>query len=265
MNHLKLSLIILLFLIFQAKLSAQKEKSYIRQGTKEYSNNKYGNAEVSYQKATTLNPESFEAKFNLGDALYKQEKYDEAIAKFSELSYGQADQQKLASLYHNIGNSHLNKTSKLLNEQKFDDAIKQLDKSIDAYKTALRNNPSDRETKYNLLYAKELKKMLEEQKQKQENKDKNKQEKDDKGDQKDDQNKQDKDKGDPAKDNQDQEGDSDSQDENDEQKKPEQKTEVISKEDAMRLLNAIENDEKDVQEKLKKIKGSRVKKQEKDW
>lgn len=264
MRYLNLCIVVF-FSAFPILVSGQKEKSYIRQGTSEYGEKKYGNAEVSYQKATGLNPESFEAKFNLGNALFKQEKYDDAISKYSDLTHNQSDKQKLASVYYNLGNSHLHKTSKLLNDQKLEDAIKEVDKSISAYKSSLRNHPSDREAKYNLNYAMQVKKMLEEEKKRQENKDKKNQDQDkQENNQQEDQNKNqnDKDKGDQDKENKDQDGESDSQQENKEGK-PQQET--LSKEDAMRLLNAIENDEKKVQEKLKKIKGTRIKKQEKDW
>lgn len=332
-------IIIHVFIIsFALNLFAQKEKRYIRQGTDEYVEQNYGNSEVSYQKASSINPNSFEAKFNLADAFYKQEKYDDAVQKYSDLTSVEKDKQKLASVYHNIGNSLLNKTSKLIKDQKLDESIKELDKSIEAYKNALKNKPDDRETKYNLGYANRLKKLLEEQKnQQQNNKDKNKQDKNnqdnkgDKGDKNQDQNQQDKNKpnendsdgdGIPNKTEQgpnpdkprdtdkdgtpdykdsdsdndgkpdseeagknpekpqdtdkdglpdyrdldsDNDGTPDSQENDDNQQNPNQQKNQLSNEDAMRILNAIENDEKNVQDKLKKIKGVKTKKSEKDW
>jgi tetratricopeptide (TPR) repeat protein len=329
--------ILLLIITFSSAVFSfgQKERRYIRQGNDEYDNQKYGNAEVTYQKASGIKPESFEAKFNLGDALYKQEKFDEAIEKFSQLANLTKDKNKLANIYHNIGNSQLNKSSKLLKENKLDEAIKQIDKSIDAYKSALKNNPSDRETKYNIGYANALKKLLEKEKEKQQqNQDQNKQDKNDKGDQQGDKDKQnqnnqnkpnendsdgdgipdktekgnnqekprDTDK-DGTPDHKDQDSDNDSKPDSDEAgQQPEnpqdtdkdglpdyrdtdsdndgkpdsqevseneqnqnQQKDQLTKEDAIRLLNAVENDEKNVQDKVKKVKGRKVRKSDKDW
>ncbi len=148
MSYIKhISLFVLVILVSNG-IYSQKENKYIRQGTEDYLGSSYGNSEVAYQKALTTNPESFEAKFNLGDAFYKQEKYDEAIKEFSELAGKSTDKIKLGKLYHNIGNSQLNQTKKLLTEQKIDEGIKQISKSIESYKSALKNNPADRETNF---------------------------------------------------------------------------------------------------------------------
>jgi hypothetical protein len=273
-----------LIVVTSLNLFAQAERKYIRKGTKEYSEKKYGNSEVTYQKAVDTKPGSFEANFNLGDALYKQEKYDDAIKKFSTLRDQTKEKQNLALINHNIGNCFLNKTAKLLKDNKLDSAINNVNQSIDAYKNSLRNNPEDRQTKHNLGYANLLKKMLEDQKKNQQN-NKNKDNKDqnqdkqdqdkkdnqdkDKKDQKDqDKNKQDQNKNDQNKqDNKDKDDDdkSDSKDSKDNNQNLKSGKGQISKEDAERLLNAIENDEKNVQEKVKKVKGVRTNKQEKDW
>lgn len=328
---------VILFLAVAGNLYAQHEKPYIRKGTEEYTAQNYGNSEVSYQKALEKNPESFEAHFNLGDAFYKQEKYDKAIEQFTALSNKTTDKQKLAKIYHNIGNSQLKQTKAILKENKLQDAIKQIDKSIESYKNSLKNNPVDKETKFNLSYAQKLKKLLEEQqKQNQNNQDKNQQDK-----QNQDKNQQDQQNQDQNQQNQDQnqnnsskddsdgdgipdktekgnddanprdsdkdgtpdykdndsdnDGKSDSEEAGQNPKEPQDTDKdglpdyrdldsnndgkpdsedskqsqgnpnQISKEDALRLLEAIENDEKDVQDKLKRVKGARVAKKEKDW
>ena len=284
--YFKYFVIIVILGCISSNIYSQKEKKLIRQGTKEYSDQKYGNAEVSYQKASTENPKSHPAKFNLGDALYKQEKYDQAIDHFSELSENNKNKKELASLNHNLGNSYLNKTAKYLKEQKTDSSLIEVNKSIEAYKKALKENPNDRETKYNLGYADRVKKMLEEQKKQQQNKDKNKKDQDkdnkdqDKNKQDQDKNKnkdkqnQDKNKQDQNKDKQNQDKNKQDQDKPDDSKQDSKdqkdnpqnaQKNQLSKDDALRLLNAIENDEKNVQDKLKKIKGKTVKVNEKDW
>ncbi len=334
MSYIKHISILVLIILVSNGMYSQKEKRYIRQGTEDYLSKNYGNSEVSYQKAVTTNDESFEAKFNLGDAFYKQEKYDDAIKQFSDLASKSTDKEKLGKLYHNIGNSQLNQTKKLLSEQKMDESIKQIDKSIESYKSALKNNPSDRETKFNLGYAQQLKKMLEDQKNKNEkNKDKNQQ---DKNKQDQDKNNQDKNKQDQNQDknqnkpsendsdgdgipdkeekgnnpdkprdtdkdgtpdykdtDSDNDGKPDSEEAGKNPEKPQDSDkdglpdyrdldsnndgkpdsqdvkqnpkDKISKEDALRILDAILNDEKEVQGKLKKVKGVKTNKLEKDW
>jgi len=329
MKHILITISIILFGVSYA--NAQYERPYIRKGTKEYTAANYGNSEVSYLKAIEKKSDSFEARFNLGDAFYKQKKYDEAIKEFTDLSEKTTDRKKLSKLYHNIGNCQLKKAKKPLSESKLDEGIKQLDKSIEAYKNALKNIPSDRETKYNLSYAQKLKKLLEDQKnknknQQNQNQDQNKQDQNQDGQNNQDKNQENQNK--PSKDDSDGDGipdkkekgdnpnqprdtdndgkpdhkdndsdndgksdseeagqnpkepqdtdkdglpdyrdldsDNDGKPDSEENKQSKPIQNQISKEDAMRLLEAIENDEKNVQDKLKRVKGKRVKK-EKDW
>jgi tetratricopeptide (TPR) repeat protein len=218
---------------------AQKERKYIRQGNKEFENANFENSEVSYRKAVDLEEKkSHEPAFNVGDALYKQEKYEDAIEQFNSLVDVEVSKEEKAKIYHNIGNS-------LLQSNK-------LKESIDAYKNALRNNPNDMETKYNLAYAQ---KKLEEQKQ--QNQDQNK-----------DQN-QDKDKQDQNQDQQNKDQNKDEQEKNkdqNQQDKQNQQQPQISKEDAERILQALANDEKDTQKKVKEQQAAAAKvKVEKEW
>ncbi len=216
---------------------AQKERKFIREGNRNYDKEKYAHSEVLYRKAIEKQPNSFKASFNLGDALYKQEKYEDAADQFQILGYTEKDKLELAKVYHNLGNSFLELDS--------------LEESIEAYKNALRNNPKDMETKYNLAYAQQK---LKEQQQNQCNKQNQDQEKQDK--QKDQQQKQD---------NQ-QEQDEQKNQQEKKQQQQEQQENKISKEDAQRLLKALENDEKEVQKRLKKAKAQAHKITiEKDW
>ncbi|OQY03863.1 MAG: hypothetical protein B6I20_04185 [Bacteroidetes bacterium 4572_117] len=185
--------LLICFLIVSLSAFSQEENSYIRDGNGEYFDNNYGNSEVKYQKALAENPESYEAKFNLGDAFYKQKKYKEAITEFIAIAKNESNKTKLAQLYFNIGNSQLKQTEDLLKKQKLNEAIKQIDKSISSYKKSLINNHKDKEAKYNLAYAKHVKKQLENQKNQQNKDNKNQDNKDNK----------DSDKGDQDKDNQD--------------------------------------------------------------
>ncbi len=218
---------------------AQEERKHIRDGNKSYNDSKFEESEISYRKAIDKSPNSFNAAFNLGDALYKQEKYEEAANQFQALASRDLSKEDLAKVYHNLGNSYLQ--------------AGKYQESIDSYKQALRNNANDLETKYNLSYAM---RMIQQQQQ---NKDQN-QENDDKN--KEQQEQQNKDKQEQEKEQQNQE----QQKEKENKEQQEQQNQEISKEDAQRMLDAMQNDEKEAQEKMKKaqVRTQKVK-VEKDW
>jgi len=231
-------ILLCLLLVFSATLNAQTDKKYIRKGNREYEKNKFSDSEISYRKAIDKNKQSPDAVFNIGDALYKQNKFDEAGKQFVESANQNDNKLKKSAGLFNLGNSML-KANKL-------------QESIDAYKNSLKLRPDSKEAKYNLSYAQDLlKKQQQQQKQQQDkdkqdqNKDKNK--KDQKKDQKDQKDKNNDQQNDQKKD----------QDQKQQQQQP-QKGE-ISKEDAQRLLNSLDNDEKNVQEKVKLAKANKAK------
>ncbi len=210
-------IILTTFLFFTATTIAQEERKIIRQGNKAYSEKKYTEAEELYRKALEKKPQSLEANYNVGNVLYKQNKHLDAASKYSSLANSTDDKREKAYIYHNMGNSYL-KANKL-------------GESIDAYKQALKLNPDDKETKFNLAYAQ---RMLVQQQQQQQNKNKDKKEQEKKDDQKKDQQNQ------------------DQQDKKDDQKqKEQQQNKNISQEDANRILEAMQNEEKELQKKLK--------------
>jgi len=241
-------------------VQAQNERKFVRQGNKIYERaladttkldtTAFSQAEVAYRKALEKRPDDLKWNFNLGDALYKQMNLEQAKSVFEEIAQKSTDKIEKSKALHNLGNS-------LLMQNK-------LDESIEAYKNALRQNPGDVETKYNLVYAMNLKKKQDQQKKdQQKNKDQNK-----------DQNKnqdQNKDKQDQNKDqqqnkNQDQNKNQE-QNQDQQQQKQQQQQQKISKENAERLLQALQNDEEKIQDKVKKAKAERAqeRKTEKDW
>jgi Ca-activated chloride channel homolog len=231
--------------------SGQSDRSLLREGNRHYGDSKFSDAEVSYKKALEANKEYRDGNFNLGDALYRQQRFGEAAEQYQAAASRTKDPFGKAQALHNLGNA-------LLKEQK-------LQESIDSYKEALRLNPNDADTKYNLEYAKMLLKQQEEQKkqkqdQKQNQKDKKDQQKQDQ--QKKDEQKKDDEKKDPQKQDQ-QQKDQQKQDQQKEQQ-AQQKKQQISKKDAERILEALKNEEKDVQKKLHKKVPARVR-VEKDW
>jgi Ca-activated chloride channel homolog len=228
---MKTVLIILIFSSFIVlNVIGQVEKKQIREGNKLYNSKKYRQSEVSYLKAMKKDPKSFKAAFNLGDALYKQEKYEEATKQFTDVSAKSGDKTNSAKVYHNLGNSYL-----LQNK---------IDESINSYKSALRNNPTDLDTKYNLAYAQMMKKK---QQQQQQQKNQQNQQKQDQQKQQQQQQKQD-------------------QKKDDQKQKQQQQDQQISKDDADRMLQALQDDEKNTQDKVKKMQvQNRNKNIEKDW
>jgi len=257
----QVSLIIILLVVWVATIQAQNERKFVRQGNKYFESAlkdtsrldtvQFNKAEIEYRKALDKKPDDAKWDFNLADALYKQKKFEESAGKFKDISEKTTDKIDKSRALHNMGNS-------LLMNNK-------LDESIAAYKEALRNNPSDLETKYNLLYAMNMKKKQDEQKKKdQDKKDKNKdkdQNKDKDKDQNKDQDKKDQDKKDQNQQNKDQQN----KDQNkDQQQQPQNK---ISKQNAEQMLQALENREKQIQDKVKKVQALKAqsKKVEKDW
>lgn len=233
---LYLYLFIVMSLLLNKEMYAQQDRRLIREGNREFEKEKYDDSEILYRKAMEDTKLPFVTSFNIGDALYKQEKYEEAASQFQKLSEQESEKLARAGSFHNLGNSYLQASK--------------LEESIEAYKNALRRNPNDLETKYNLAFAQD--KLKEQQQEQQQNKDKNQNQ-----DQDQDQDQQDKNQDDKQdKQDKDQQDEPQDQDKNQDQKpSPDQ----ISKEDAERILQALQEDEKDVQEKVKKAKAVKAK------
>ena len=230
---------IILLLLTAVSVSAQKaERDFIRKGNRAYKDSTYVNAEVNYRKAIDVNPKSTVSMYNLGNTLMQQNKLQEAMEQYVAATKMEKDKSKLAQIYHNMGVIF--------------HSGKDYAKAVEAYKESLRNNPKDNETRYNLALAQKMLKDQEQNQQNQQNQDQNQ-----------DQNKQDQEK----------EQDKDKQDQNkqdqqnqDQQQQPQQPQDnQMSKENAEQLLKSVMQDEKDVQDKVKKqqvIQGGRL---EKDW
>lgn len=228
-------LILTFMLLFKGLSWAQADKKFIRQGNREYEKNKFSGSEIFYRKAIDKNKESADAVFNSGDALYKQKKYEDAGKQFVETHKMNEDKDKKSASMYNFGNSML--------------MANKLQESIEAYKNSLRLKPENQEAKYNLAYAQDLLKKQQQEQQQQQNKDN----KDQNKDQENKENKEDKKK------NQDQKQNDQQKQNNDKEQQQQQDQQSISKEDAERLLNAIANDEKNVQEKVKHAKAAKTK------
>jgi tetratricopeptide (TPR) repeat protein len=248
-------IIALLFVgLFQvSEIMAQSENRFIRKGNKAFEASDYQKAEVEYRRALEKNDNSFKGEFNLGSVLYQQENFDEAAKTFSRISEQTNEAENKAGAYYNLGNS-------LMNKQEYEAAI-------EAYKNALRQNPDDFNSKYNLEYAmhqlKEQQKQEQQQQQNQDQQEDNKEDQENQNNQQQNENKEDDQQQQQQQDNQQQ---SDSQ--SGEQDQPqEQNAQQISKEDAERLLQALRDREKNTLDKIKreKLKNAKSVKSEKDW
>ena len=263
----KLKIISTLSILFVTATIAQAQtgRAKVREGNKNYKEEQYADAEVSYAKALEENPNNYEGIFNLGDALYKQGRYEEAAEKF-EIAAGQAQQKSTRSeAFYNMGNAFLKNHYNVKEPQA---KMQQLQKSVEAYKQALRDRPDDMDAKYNLAYAKKLLKEQQQKQQNQKNKDNKDQNKKDKDKQDKDQQKKDeeKKKKEDQKKKDEQEKEEGKQDKKEQEKQKQQQQDKISREDAKRMLEALKNEEAELQKKLnkKKMKSQRIV-IEKDW
>lgn len=232
---------VILGMLFSTMLLAQSERKFVRRGNRAFDKDDYIESEIQYRKALEKNVHSFKGKFNLADALYKQNKFEEALETLDNINQSALTAEQRAMVYHNRGNTLLK--------------MNKLNESIEAYKKALRLNPDDYETKYNLSQAirqlKENKKNQDKNKNKEKDRNKNKNKDKDKDKNK----KQNKDKKDKDNKNNDKNREKKDKDRKQDKRNEKQPREPkLSKNDAERILQALQNNEKKIQERLKKRK-----------
>ena len=261
-----------LFLVLTSVLSwSQNEvaNNLIVDGNEAHEQAEYIDAEVLYRKAVSLAPEKSEALHNLGNTNYRIEDYSAASQRFFQTQKNTTSKNDKHAAFHNLGNVYMQQ--------------KDYAQAVAAFKNGLRNNPTDEETRYNYALAKELLEKEQQQdqqdEQNQDNQDQDQdkegdqEKKDEKGDQEDPKDEgEDKDK----KEGEDGESEDDSKEkpEEDKPKNPEKEGEgdkkkqpppqpkpgQISPEQVKSLLEAMNNQEKGVQEKVntQKVKGTPV-------
>lgn len=233
-----LGITLMICLVATSNMQAQKnERALIRKGNRQFNDSAFVEADVNYRKALEINPQSTVAMYNLGNTLSQQNKLEDAIEQYADAARIEKDKEKLGEIYHNMG--------VIFQSQK------QYEKAIEAYKHSLRNVPQSMETKYNLALAQKL---LKDQQQQQQNQQQQKQEEQKQEEQKQEQQKQNK-----------EEQQKQEQQQNQNQNQNSHNQEEMSKENAEQLLRSIMQDEKDVQEKVKKQQVMQGGKLEKDW
>ena len=267
---------LVLFVLLSICGSAQEEEkeaqhslsnNYVFEGNSLVNEN-FIEAEKKYRLAVSAKQNNAIGSYNLGNAYYKSELYDEAMLRHLEAVNNSGSKLEKHKAYHNIGNTLMQK--------------KRCKEAVSAYKNALRNNPSDDESRYNLALAQECAKEQgdgdgegdDEDKDKDENKDdkensdenkdneeKNKDKGDDKEDKKEGDDKEGED-GKPKDDN----GNQKDKDANKDKGQPKPQAGKMSPQQVKNLLEAMNNEEKKVQEKMNASKTKGVKIQtEKDW
>ena len=238
------------FLLAAAGVSAQSmpERSLVRKGNRQYNKGNYEQAISRYEQALQAVAGQFEATYDLGNALYKAERFDRAEQTMQQAAADslRTDDER-AEAFYNLGNAQFK-------QQKYKEAL-------ESYKQSLRLNPSDMETKYNYAYTKRL---LDEDKNggggggggnddKDQNKDQNQQNQDQQNQDQQNKDQQNKDqKGDPE----DRQGDR-TQDpqENKGDRQGQPTPSGISPQEQQQMLDAIQAQEDKTQEKLKEKQG----------
>ena len=229
-------LVTIISLCITSLLFAQQESGDVRRGNKQYNDSNYTEAEVHYRRALDKNQQSFEGYFNLGDALFRQEKYPEALEQYTkaERCLNANDklrkeelQKRLAATYHNMGNALY--------------AQQQYDKAVGAYQQSLRNNPKDNDTRYNLVKA--MHQLQQQQQNQQQQQQQNQQQEQQQQQQ-----------------NQQQE----QQEQQQQEQQQQQDKQQMDQETAEQILQALEQDEQETQEKLQRQQGKK-RRVEKEW
>lgn len=226
--------ILFLVLCAASPVRSQSVHALVRDGNDAYEKGKYEDAEVGYKKALEKDSKSKEAHFDLGDAYYKEKRYDESAREYGNSASAMTDTREQAQSLYNIGNT-------LYQQNRYEDAA-------GAYRKSLRLNPKDDDTRYNLLMSQAKIKDQQNKKNKDDKKDKNKNQ-----DQKQNQ-----------KNQQDQQKQQQNQAQKDQTQPQIQKKDQMPKEEADRILDQMKNDEKTIQKNLRKREAVHVK-VEKDW
>ncbi|MBP6758372.1 MAG: tetratricopeptide repeat protein [Flavobacterium sp.] len=244
--------ILYILLMFSFVVSAQEKDKTLPKANEEYSGKKFVEAEANYRISNSKFSKRTVAPYNLGNAIYRQNQMAEAKFAYAKAIKNIKSRPQKHKVYHNLGNV-------FMKEKNYTNAV-------EAYKNALRNKPSDEETRYNYALAK--KKLKENPPKDDKNKDKNKDKKDDKkdGEKEKKDNKSDKDKeDDKGKDKPADKGDKKDEKPQDEGK-PKPMPGGISKQRLENLLEAVNNEEKKIQDKVnaQKVKGKPMQ-TEKDW
>ncbi len=260
-------LVIILACLVSQSVTAQSANEFLISGDARYQAGDFGSAEELYRKATQQES-SLASNYNLGNATYQQERYEEAVDYYMNAAKKTESLTQESDAMYNLGNAYFNS--------------EKLEEAIDAYKQAIRLNPDNKEAKYNLAICKEIMKQAkqqpQDQQQQQENQDQenqdqeNQEESDQEQEQQENQDQENQDSGDKEEEKEQEEQEEEKQDSTQQQEDGGEanfdstrlEKQTLDSLDAAKLLQIIQSEELKVQEKLRKWNGNR-KKPEKDW
>lgn len=247
----KKNLAVFIFILIKTTTFSQTAHKMLREGDASYKKENYKTAEENYRKSLETQPSS-KGDFNLGNAIFKQQRFDDAIKQYDGIANNSSDNSLKSSALYNKGNAHFWK--------------KEYDKAVEAYKEALRLNPKDEDAKTNLAKAKRMLQEQQKQQQKQQNQQNQQQNQKDKKDEqkKNEQNEQQNQQQQPQdqqQQNQQQNKEPDKQPQQNPQQQPQQD---LKKEEAKRMLQIMDDEERKVQQRLKKGK-QKPSRSSKDW
>jgi tetratricopeptide (TPR) repeat protein len=229
-------------------LNAQTVRGHIRDGNQAYEKGNYPDAEVGYRKALEKDPKSRVGQFNLGNAQYKQQRFEDAMREYTNSALVSKDSRDRAAAYYNLGNT-------LYRSNKYPE-------SIEAYKRSLKLNPTDEDTRYNLQMALERLKQQQQQKNQQNKQDKQNKKNDENKDKQ--QQQQDQQKKDQSQNQQQQQPQNQESKQDQTRQQQAQRKNQMPKQEAERILEALRNNEKEIQKKLQKREAVHIR-VEKDW
>ena len=234
-------------------LALKKANDFVHEANQLINEDNFVSAEMEYRKAISEQPENVAGTYNLGNSYYKKGNFEEALYRQQQAAKNAVSKVEKHKAFHNIGNILMQS--------------KQCKEAVEAYKNALRNDPADDETRYNLALAKECAEQQQDENKDDQNKDEDKKDQDQKEDQQDqkdnkDQADENKDQGDQNKDEKGKPKEDQAKEDNQQQPRPHQ----LSPQQIKNLLEAMNNQEQKVQEKMnaEKQKGTPVK-TAKDW
>lgn len=221
----------MVFVAATLPLFAQTDRREVRAGNRKFSKGNYGESEIDYRKAVLKDSLSIAGQYNLASALYRQENFEEAAKSLAKIEAEVAETPYASDYYYNEGDVAL---------QRKDYAA-----AVKAFRESLLLNPGDIDAKENYLYAKEM--LKNQQGGQGQNQDQNQQQ---------DQDKQDQDNQQDQPQNQEQQ-----------EQQPQDRQGDISQQQARQMLRAVQAQEKETQEKVKKEKAALLKssQKEKNW
>lgn len=231
-----------LWVVLPARAQRYPERSLVRKGNRAYEQQKYDRSIDRYKEAATRNPQAWEAHYNLGNALYRTEQYDKAAEALQRVAADSLlDDRARSQAWYNLGEVQFKQ--------------EKLQESLQSFRSALLLNPDDEEARFNYVYVKRLIQQQEQNQDQDQNQDQNQQQ-----DQQDQQNQQ---QNQDQQDSQDQQGDPEQQEgqpneadaPNQEPSQPQPVEGQISEQELEQMLEAIQAQEDETQEKLKEKRG----------